>query len=87
MLIRSQDKKILCPFNAMGICPVTIHENEIKIQKYKIYTSVHGDEVEMSEYSTEEKAIKVLDMIQETYIREFKEITEEVYQMPQDSEV
>lgn len=58
MIIRSQDKKaITTDLN------VRIHENDY-IHTYEIF----NDAVEtLGEYSTEEKAIKVLDMIQETY--------------------
>ena len=84
MIIRSQDKKKL--FNLEQIRKIDCETN-----------SVMADDVSvMGTYSTEEKAIKVLDMIcnfaNEKYYE--KVVTEQcgciggvVFEMPQDSEV
>jgi hypothetical protein len=72
MIIRSQDKTRLMPFdNSNG---VNIFGNEVHIC---------GDNY--GEYSTREKAIKVLDMIQSDYVCHKDGIW--YFQMPQDSEV
>lgn len=68
MWIRSQDKKIL----------TEIHDVEID-SGFKVW----GSGSLIGEYSTQEKALKVLDDIQE-----FNECTySEMFQMPQDDEV
>lgn len=73
MIIRSQDKKsITTDLN------LTIYEDDWT-HKYEISNSVG---VDLGEYSTEEKAIKVLDMICEKAF-----VQANVFQMPQDSEV
>lgn len=69
MLIRSQDKKMLCPFNLMGIYPLTKKEKDKDIVIHNIFIVVHGEEVDIAVYSTEEKAIKVLNMIQDEYLK------------------
>lgn len=68
MWIRSQDKKIL----------TEIHDVEID-SGFKVW----GSGLLIGEYSTEEKALKVLNDIQE-----FNECTySEMFQMPTDNEV
>ena len=88
MIIRSQDKKKL--HNLDGIKMISVTTNS---QNY--FVEVNSQKT-IGTYSTEEKAIKVLDMIQSAYCR-----TEDVksgavqaqkqdsfcFDMPQDSEV
>ena len=87
---------MLCPFNLMGIYPLTKKERDKDIVIHNIFIVVHGEEVDIAVYSTEEKAIKVLDMIENFYSSfKFCEIGESdltefynvIFQMPQDSEV
>lgn len=71
MLIRSQDNKILINFdNAESIC-ITKIDNDVV---------VWGGGHLIAEYSTEEKAVKVLDMIEQAYgtMRVSSVITKEV---------
>lgn len=74
MLIRSQDKRTLV--NLDNVARITIEQ--ISNSDYRIGAGYNY----IGTYSTEEKAIKVLDMIQQNYERRW-----EVFQMPQDSEV
>jgi hypothetical protein len=69
MLIRSQDKMKIKSMNSL-------------IEIYLIGSTVNIDGSTFGEYLTQEKAIKVLDMISEFYIR-----CGGTFQMPQDSEV
>ena len=76
MIIRSQDKKsITTDLN------LKIMYRDGMLVKYKICSSKEGC---IGYYSTEEKAIKVLDMIQSNYVCH-KGLR--YFQMPQDSEV
>ena len=89
MLIRSQDKKMLMPIMPLGITSIlrcTIREID-KVEGYVIY-AMNNANTTLGTYSTEEKAIKVLDMICDT-CRNIAFIDEKavVFQMPQDSEV
>lgn len=88
MIIRSQDKERISVINnndSIGSRNRTIYA----------YNGNNDTRVELGEYSTEKKVIKVLDMICEHYqncemckcgLRQVAE-TEFVFQMPQDSEV
>ena len=88
MIIRSQDKERISVINnndTIGVKNRTIYA----------YNGVYETRVELGEYSTEEKVIKVLDMICENYqnckmcesgLRQIAE-TEFVFQMPEESEV
>ena len=60
MIIRSQDKKSIVNINNVD----TITINECRIQYYNGVSDSRGF---LGSYSAEEKAIKVLDMIQEVY--------------------
>ena len=77
MLIRSQDKEILINFN---------NSPEIKIMETNgdaiIICSDTYETFVIGNYSTKAKSLKVLDMIQESYINGHID-----YQMPEDSEV
>lgn len=84
MLIRSQDKKTL--FNFIQFVNIGEHGKGAAIYVNNLYL--------VGEYSTAEKALKVLDMIQK-HCKEYE--TEKIYkegiynidmfQMPEDSEV
>lgn len=77
MIIRSQSKKVIIPLNQ----PVYIEEisDEWKVSTERFF---------LGTYSTEEKAIKVLDMICDAY-RNIAFIDEQAvaFEMPQNSEV
>lgn len=90
MIIRSQNKKAIVNLNMID----TIEERDNQIR----YFSGGGMETVglLGQYSTEEKAIKVLDMIQEAFYRQwdvenkFVDVTKndtQIFQMPQDEEV
>lgn len=80
MLIRSQDNKKI----TNDLC-LEIIENEY-IHGFEIFNNSIGV---IGEYSTEEKAIKVLDMIQEEYANgnEWLNVAGKVFHMPQEDEV
>ena len=92
MLIRSQDKRNLCNLNSVQW--ITADENG------NISLSIIGIEnyVSIGMYSTKEKAIKVLDMIQNAYqetmkyqncegqVTRIKDIPNKFFQMPLDWE-
>ena len=89
MLIRSQDKELLVNFNVSA--GIKIEERNAKT----VVTSyITGFSYLFGEYSTKEKALKVLDMIQEAYERyEYEKVFKtgltlfETFQMIEDSEV
>ena len=82
MWIRTQNNYILANVNSFRICKGDINGC--------IYYSIHGHydryEQELGEYSTEEKALKVLDQIQYN-IELFEHELTMVFQMPTDTEV
>lgn len=89
MLIRSQDKEILINFNNSPAIKIIGTKEDVTIICSDTYeTFVIGN------YSTREKAMKVLDMIQEAYCK-FMSVKnddawsgkESVFYMPEDSEV
>lgn len=63
MLIRSQDKEILVNFNVSA--GIEIEEGPVRTV---ITSYITGCSYLLGEYSTKEKAMKVLDMIQEAYM-------------------
>ena len=73
MWIRSQDKEVLRNVNDIEI---------IKFEGEK-YTTILGDGCHLGVYSSREKALMVLDWIQNQI--EYKNV--EVHQMPQDEDV
>lgn len=77
MLIRSQGKKILVDMNT-----VIIHIFDRDIACYAPSCISDDGFLYLGSYETEEKALKVLDMIQEAYVNGHID-----YQMPEDSEV
>lgn len=89
MLIRSQDKRMIVNFD--NICTVSAlpeKDNE------DIYAEDGTGSLMVGRYSTKEKAMKVLDMIQDAYCK-FMSVKnddawggkESVFYMPADSEV
>lgn len=86
MLIRSKDKKRIANIENCSLIAIV---GSCTLQNITV------DGMLMATYSTEEKAIKVLDMIQETYkgnrveevYHEGSDYFRPVFQMPQDSEV
>lgn len=99
MLIRSQDKKCLCQLSNIEIFEryKRKKDGEKVTTGYAIYVFGERDtEIFMAEYCTEEKAIKVLDMIQNAYCNfeysnflgcENDTFAGCVFEMPQDEEV
>lgn len=105
MLIRSQDKTTLVTFENIVINIHNLNINNINGKEIICWSQMNPGEDEyipLGYYSTEEKAMKVLDMIQEayseyqimlnfsvSYLHEFKEKTDgfAIFQMPEDSEV
>ena len=89
MLIRSQNKELLVNFNvSAGI------EIEERNTKTVVTSYITGCSYLLGEYSTKEKALKVLDMIQDAYeIYEYEKVFKtgltlfETFQMLEDSEV
>ena len=97
MLIRSQDKKKLIPMMPLNITTsIRVCNGERnRIDGYIIYSMDNANTI-LGNYSTEEKAIKVLDRIQDFYTwLEYEKfigsdkgtLTSVVFEMPQDSEV
>lgn len=97
MIIRSQDKKY---FVNMG--NISIHAMDREVICFDTSGIEDSGYISLWYYETEEKALKVLDMIQEayseyqimlnfsvSYLHEFKEKTDgfAIFQMPEDSEV
>lgn len=104
MLIRSQDKKSLCNYNSGIITAFEKYDYDIinnkmvptEIKGYNIFFCDQSREIQIGTYSTEEKAIKVLDMIQNAYVNyqyskwvgyERETVIDCIFEMPQDEEV
>lgn len=89
MLIRSQDKEMIINMAATN----HIYVREVYRPSGNLI-DISSDEMRLGYYSTKEKAIKVLDMIQEAYC-DFMAVRngdmwcgkDSVFQMPEDSEV
>lgn len=95
MLIRSQDKKKLIPMMPLSITTsIRVCNGERnRIDGYIIYSMDNANTI-LGAYSTEEKAIKVLDMICNFYTEHLEEIYNDkepfvrsVFQMLHDEEV
>lgn len=95
MWIRSQSKNFLTSVDNGFIC---INSNRIYLNKLESDDDCVG--IELGKYSTEEKALKVLDMIQECIVEnkanwlhsQYLEVLKEpkksfIFQMPHDDEV
>lgn len=78
MWIRSQNESVLV--NVNDICFYKMNKNIYQIRCYE-----YGNYYILGEYSTEEKALKVMDMIHNQIIQWLK--SEFVFQMPKDEEV
>ncbi len=77
MLIRSQNKAILLNFSNWAAIYIVKDGDDF------IISSLEGEnKCTLGKYSTKEKAMKVLDMIQEAYVNGHID-----YQIPEDSEV
>lgn len=90
MIIRSQDKKRIANINTCHLIAIVDTQGKSK--------NITVDGMVIGEYSSEEKAIKVFDMIQNEYFTHMTVVDNErvtvgilerpkVFQMPQDSEV
>lgn len=81
MWIRTQNKYILANANSFRICKDSIDD--------LVYYAINGHydryEQELGIYSTKEKALKVLDQIQDN-MESFEHEPTIVFQMPQDDE-
>ena len=98
MIIRSQDKKSIINLDRVDTVRLS-RIMEIGVIKEHYQTEVLYDAGDtfgkLGDYSTEEKAIKVLDMIQDAYTKSFQKVENDyvgemyrvVFPMPQDSEV
>lgn len=100
MLIRSQDKKSLCNYNSGIVTCFEKYDYEVinnsmvptKIEGYNIFFSNNGNEILLGFYSTKEKSIKVLDMIEDAYkscnrehlMGNYAFVQNKVFLMPQD---
>lgn len=89
MLIRSQDKRMIVNFD--NICTISAFPEKDSVD---IYVEDGTGSLMVGRYSVKEKAMKVLDMIQEAYC-DFMAVRngdmwcgkDSVFQMPEDSEV
>lgn len=89
MWIRSQNKELLVDTKTLGI------KHEVNDYCQILFKEFIDQYIVLGEYSTTEKAIKVLDMVQETIEYGNKTIkkekhelhTNKVFEMPQDDEV
>ena len=92
MLIRSQDKRQLI---TMEIGYVSLDYRDLRKILFSTDTTDADSWISLGEYSTEDKAIKVLDMIQENYMNldsvrmgyPTSKGCSSVFQMPSDEEV
>lgn len=85
MLIRSQDKKILINFDRITATAVSLDHCIVMAEKPM---ESPNNILPIAKYSTEAKALKVLDMIQGAYARfcSGNTYSDAVFQMPQESE-
>lgn len=77
MLIRSQNKAFLLNFSNLTIAYIAEDDKDFVISSLE-----DENRYRLGKYSSEAKAMKVLDMIQESYVNGHID-----YQMPEDSEV
>ena len=67
MFIRSQDKKSL--INLDNVTQIYINDcNIVSVDFNNDVADEYGGYIDVGEYSTEEKALKVLDMMQQSYL-------------------
>nr|DAQ26503.1 MAG TPA: hypothetical protein [Caudoviricetes sp.] len=89
MLIRSQDKTILLNFSNSTVVYIAKNDKDFVISSLE-----NENRYKLGKYSSEAKAMKVLNMIQEAYCK-FMSVKnddawdgkESVFYMPEDSEV
>lgn len=99
MLIRSQDKEKLSNFNQITDLHIQ-NDKSIGRKEYRVVAYfIDASSVILGIYSTKEKAIKILDMIQNAYITQTTVVFEKkihcsttlpraiVFEMPQDDKV
>lgn len=77
MLIRSQNKAILLNFSNLTVAYIVKNDGG-----FVILSLENENRYKLGKYSSEAKAMKVLDIIQEAYVNGHID-----YQMPADSEV
>ena len=88
MIIRSQNRKGIVNFNRIDtICTEIINPKKESETSIMYYCGNEETKGMLGTYSTEEKAIKVLDMIAQNYVESEKYIIRRVFQMPSDEEV
>ena len=95
MLIRSQDKKSLINLDNLNNIRICIGKCEdVEVSRIYAESGIVSTNMPIAEYSTEAKAIKVLDMIQERYdcLNMYRNSPQDgyinsIFQMPQDKEV
>lgn len=88
MLIRTQDKRSLVDMTQTQINIYELDErykNDKESYEIVLYSDFLGCNKQLGTYSTEEKAMKVLDMIQEEYKVELYK--NKVFEIPADEEV
>ena len=92
-LIRTQDKKTI--INMHCTQHIKIEHTKFDNTQEEVYKLV-TEKINLGEYTSEEKALKVLDMIEELYIEMWrvevgadnpKKSSSPIFIMPQDSEV
>ena len=86
MIIRSQDKEVIANLN--NIDSICIEHNVCEFDVV-CYNGLRDSSLKISAYSTEEKAIKVLDMICKAYenYRGGNVYEHSIFNMPSDEEV
>ena len=77
MLIRSQSKTAIINIDNVSFIEILDMDTRVMVS-----VEAMNDSCNIAEYSTKEKSMKVLDMIQEAYVNGHID-----YQMPEDSEV
>ena len=89
MLIRSQDKTILLNFSNLTVVYIAKNDDD-----FVVLSLEDKNRYRLGKYSSEAKAMKVLDMIQEAYCKFISvknddtwDGKESVFYMPEDSEV
>ena len=95
MLIRSQDKKSLFNMDVMANLQINKKFGDSRATYRVVIYFTEDDIATIGEYSTEEKTIKVLDMIVDNYINltaykandPYRKGCDSVFQIPQESEV
>jgi hypothetical protein len=94
MLIRSQNKQGIYNMDVISAIDFADSSNSLT---HQIYVLINGREYLLGRYSTKEKAIAVLDMIEKKYLEpsyindvgggEYAKYERSVFQMPEDNEV